>query len=376
MRALYLGDEAIVDTQTFSLEGRAIRKVRQSVHGWRRPGTASRRRRRRARRTAARGARGRVGAGETELRSGASRWRWTPCAAGTGGRPRCGADADGVMRGFIHFVPSYGRPAMSLSLMRRDRETPNGLMEFLVVRAIDALKARGVAEISLNFAAFGRWLERPEGRAERLLGRGIALANPFFQIESLHRFNAKFAPRWEPRYLVYEHAARWRGSVWRRCESRDSSRSSGETEPDSGPVLRAGRRSHAVDAAARGLRCRRERWRSTGISPGSASTSCSRERCSARRYAVQRSPLLRSFAAGTGALLLADAWFDVVTASTSGGALVRRRPGGCRRAAAGGFVRAGFQASGLGSSRAQAEAADPSPRQRPTPAATARARRR
>ena len=32
---------------------------------------------------------------------------------------------------------------------------------------------------------------------------------------------------------------------------------------------------------------------------------------------VQRSPLLRSFAAGTGALLLADAWFDVVTASTS-----------------------------------------------------------
>ena len=32
---------------------------------------------------------------------------------------------------------------------------------------------------------------------------------------------------------------------------------------------------------------------------------------------VRRSPLLRSFAAGTGALLVSDAWFDVVTASTS-----------------------------------------------------------
>ncbi len=32
---------------------------------------------------------------------------------------------------------------------------------------------------------------------------------------------------------------------------------------------------------------------------------------------VQGSPLLRSFAAGTGALLVSDAWFDVVTASTS-----------------------------------------------------------
>ena len=32
---------------------------------------------------------------------------------------------------------------------------------------------------------------------------------------------------------------------------------------------------------------------------------------------VRRSPWLRAFAASTGALLLADAWFDVVTASTS-----------------------------------------------------------
>jgi hypothetical protein len=32
---------------------------------------------------------------------------------------------------------------------------------------------------------------------------------------------------------------------------------------------------------------------------------------------ARRSPLLRSLAAGTGALLAADAWFDVVTASTS-----------------------------------------------------------
>ena len=39
-----------------------------------------------------------------------------------------------------------------------------------------------------------------------MLGKLIALGNPFFQIESLYRFNAKFFPRWEPRYLVYEGA--------------------------------------------------------------------------------------------------------------------------------------------------------------------------
>ena len=117
-------------------------------------------------------------------------------------------DADGQVRGYLHFVPAFGRPAMSLSTMRRDRETPNGLMEFLVVRAIELLRAEGVEELSLNFAAFARFMHRPRNPAERLVGRLARLANPYFQIESLYRFNAKFQPRWEPRHLVYERARR------------------------------------------------------------------------------------------------------------------------------------------------------------------------
>jgi lysyl-tRNA synthetase class 2 len=58
--------------------------------------------------------------------------------------------------------------------------------------------------MSLNFATFAKWMHSPEKRHERWLGRLVALFNPFFQIESLYRFNAKFFPRWEPRYLVYE----------------------------------------------------------------------------------------------------------------------------------------------------------------------------
>jgi lysyl-tRNA synthetase class 2 len=60
--------------------------------------------------------------------------------------------------------------------------------------------------MSLNFATFAKWMHSPERRAERVLGKLVALGNPFFQIESLYRFNAKFFPRWEPRYLVYEGA--------------------------------------------------------------------------------------------------------------------------------------------------------------------------
>ena len=206
-RSLYLGDEAIVDTRSFSLEGRSIRKVRQSVS---RAETAGYHAElldhdRLDERTI------------EELEHVSERWRDGAPERGfsmamdslRGGHQAGSAivaarDSDGHIRAFIHFVPAHGRPAMSLSFMRRDRDTPNGLMEFVVVRAIQLLGERGVEEVSLNFAAFARWLSAPAGGLERALGRAVSLANPYFQIESLLSFNAKFGPRWEPRYLVYK----------------------------------------------------------------------------------------------------------------------------------------------------------------------------
>lgn len=209
LRGLYMGDEAIVDTTEFSLEGRPIRKVRQSVNRLTKAGHTAELRLLRD-----------VGARELdELDAVSERWRQ--------GRPERGfsmamdgvrgehlgdswvlvvRDAEDVVRGFLHFVPSYGSARASLSAMPRDRDAPNGMTEFMIVRAIQLLGAEGVRELSLNFAAFGRLLHAPRSRAEWLLGRFVSLANPFFQIESLYSFSTKFHPRWLPRYLLYEGA--------------------------------------------------------------------------------------------------------------------------------------------------------------------------
>lgn len=88
--------------------------------------------------------------------------------------------------------------------MRRDRATPNGLTEFMVVTAVEALRERGVDEVSLNFAPFARLIHGPASAAERLLGHIATAADRWFQVERLYRFNAKFQPRWEPRYLLYD----------------------------------------------------------------------------------------------------------------------------------------------------------------------------
>ena len=89
--------------------------------------------------------------------------------------------------------------------MRRGRDTPNGLTEFMIVKAIEALRdarrRRGVAQL--------RRVRPPAPRAGGRCSSArpaalIALGDTWFQIERLYRFNAKFFPRWEPRYFMYE----------------------------------------------------------------------------------------------------------------------------------------------------------------------------
>jgi lysyl-tRNA synthetase class 2 len=207
LKTIYLGDEALLDLQQFSLQGRAIRKVRQSVSRLSKAGYEAE-----LQPVAGLDAettqavegvleRGREGAPE----------RGFSMAMDSIGGPHgdqtlivLARDGEGAVRGVLHFVPCYGRSAMSLSFMRRDPGTPNGLTEFLVVKAVELLRERGIDEMSLNFAAFAKWMHSPEKRSERALGKFVTLGNRFFQIESLYRFNAKFFPRWEPRYLVYE----------------------------------------------------------------------------------------------------------------------------------------------------------------------------
>jgi lysyl-tRNA synthetase class 2 len=209
LRTIYLGDEAVVELGRFSLEGRPIRKVRQSVSRLGKAGFRAELCELRALDPAT------LEQVEQVLergRQGAPERGFSMAMDSLHGEHDhdtlvvLARDEAGQVRGVLHFVPCYGRPAVSLSFMRRDPSTPNGLTEFLVVRAIELLRDRGLEELSLNFAAFAKWMHSPDKRLERALGKLIALGNPFFQIESLYRFNAKFFPRWEPRYLVYEGA--------------------------------------------------------------------------------------------------------------------------------------------------------------------------
>ncbi|MEV7534788.1 phosphatidylglycerol lysyltransferase domain-containing protein [Streptomyces hydrogenans] len=215
--ALELGDEAVIDVGAFSLSGRAMRNVRQMVKRIERNGYTTRVRRVRD-------------LSDTELdlvRRAAADWRGTDTERGFSmalGRIGAPGDGDAViatahltdpdgsdgpygdLKAMIHFVP-WGPDGMSLELMRRDRSADPGMNELLIVAALQAAPTLDIRRVSLNFAMFRSTLARGEriGAGPVLrLWRGLLLfLSRWFQIESLYKFNAKFQPRWEPRFVVY-----------------------------------------------------------------------------------------------------------------------------------------------------------------------------
>src|SRR6266704_2215637 len=210
MRAIYLGDEAILDLADWSLQGRTVRIARQSWNRARRAGYTSEI----------------AHASDldqptvAELEAISRRWRGEAVERGFSmalGRlfdqrdPAvvvvAGRDGHGRLRGFLHFVP-WGRDGASLNAMRREPDAPAIFNDFLIVEAAQRLPGLGIRRLSLNFSFLRAVLEAGERRdaplALRLQWRLLRRLSGPFQIESLYRFNRKFRPVWQPRYLLVE----------------------------------------------------------------------------------------------------------------------------------------------------------------------------
>ncbi|MFF8956943.1 phosphatidylglycerol lysyltransferase domain-containing protein [Streptomyces sp. NPDC014894] len=211
--ALELGDEAIVETAEFTLDGRAMRTVRQAYNRVRRAGYEVRVRRHEE-----------IPPEEMEtLLARADDWRdgaterGFSMALGRLGDPADGrcvmlecTDGEGALRAVLSFVP-WGPHGLSLDLMRRDRDSENGLMEFMVIELLQRAEAIGITQVSLNFAMFRSVFERGSrlgaGPVLRLWRSLLGFFSRWWQIESLYRANAKYRPIWEPRFLLFEKSA-------------------------------------------------------------------------------------------------------------------------------------------------------------------------
>jgi len=212
LNALELGDEAILQTADFRLSGREMRGVRQAVTRARRAELTVRIRRHHD-----------IEPDEMKrVLALADAWRDTESergfsmALGRLGDPADGdcllveaVNPDDTVVAMLSLVP-WGRNGVSLDLMRRSPESPNGTIELMVSELALHAERIGISRISLNFAmfrsAFEQGAQLGAGPVARLWRGFLIFFSRWWQLETLYRSNMKYQPDWVPRYACYEDA--------------------------------------------------------------------------------------------------------------------------------------------------------------------------
>lgn len=206
LQVLYLGHEAILEPSAFQLNTAAMAPVRQAVKHTKKVGVSVRLRRR-------------WEIADDELRAidaAAAEWRDGADRGFSMALNRTGDAADNQLLyatahlderliAVLVFVP-WGHRDLSLDVMRRAPDAPNGTIERLVSEVVTS-PTLGAGRVSLNFSMFWRVFAEATrlgaGTAVRWRSSVLGFLDRFWQLERLYQATQRYQPRWEPRFVCY-----------------------------------------------------------------------------------------------------------------------------------------------------------------------------
>lgn len=113
-------------------------------------------------------------------------------------------DSDGEIVAFANILPEYQINEVTIDLMRHRQRIENGTMDFLFISMLGHFKEQGYDSFNFGLSALAGVGENPESRRlEKGLHYLYEHLNRFYNFKGLHAYKEKFRPHWEPRYLVY-----------------------------------------------------------------------------------------------------------------------------------------------------------------------------
>lgn len=111
---------------------------------------------------------------------------------------------DGSTSAFANIIPEYQINDATIDLMRRRKEIEHGTMDFLFLSLFQHFKEQGYSGFNLGLSALsGVGADQQSPHLEKVIRYLYTHLNQFYNFEGLHNYKDKFHPRWEPRYLIY-----------------------------------------------------------------------------------------------------------------------------------------------------------------------------
>jgi len=105
---------------------------------------------------------------------------------------------------FLNIIPDYVKGEGTYDLIRKTKDAPNGVMDFILIELFNYLKSQNITCLNIGFAPISG-LDDPHTFPERSMKFAYNKIKSFSHYKGLREYKEKFEPVWRNRYLIYQH---------------------------------------------------------------------------------------------------------------------------------------------------------------------------
>jgi phosphatidylglycerol lysyltransferase len=104
---------------------------------------------------------------------------------------------------FLNVIPDYASREGTYDLMRKTKDAPNGVMDFILIELFNYLKSQNFSFISLGFAPISG-LNDPHTFTERSMKFAYERIKSLSHFKGMRDYKEKFDPVWYNKYMIYQ----------------------------------------------------------------------------------------------------------------------------------------------------------------------------
>ena len=105
---------------------------------------------------------------------------------------------------FLNIIPDYVKNEGTYDLLRKTADAPNGIMDYILVELFKYFKASGIQYVNLGFAPMSG-LDDPHTFTEKSMKFAYEKIRSFSHYKGQRDYKDKFNPNWNDKFLIYSN---------------------------------------------------------------------------------------------------------------------------------------------------------------------------
>jgi phosphatidylglycerol lysyltransferase len=105
---------------------------------------------------------------------------------------------------FLNVIPDYVKNEGTYDLLRKTADAPNGIMDYILIELFKHFKASGIQYVNLGFAPMSG-LDDPHTFTEKSMKFAYEKIRSFSHYKGQRDYKDKFNPNWNDKFLIYSN---------------------------------------------------------------------------------------------------------------------------------------------------------------------------